>query len=206
MTRRALDSYYTPAWQPRVLLAHQEISGTVLESCAGDGGVAKVIDGHGRDVILNDLSYHDAPVFDGHTAFALGAEDRMLYRMCGPVDWVVTNPPYQMPLCRDIVAQAVKHARVGVAMLLRLSFLEPTAKVNPRGPWLERHPPTRILILPRYSYTQDGKSDSCTTAWMIWLIGAAVRRRYSQEQTILCLHNADVMYTDLAPALQEELT
>ena len=110
----------------------------------------------------------------------------------GPVDWVVTNPPYKMPLCRDIVANAVAFARVGVAMLLRLSFLEPTAKVNPRGPWLASNPPSRILILPRYSYTQNGKSDSCTTAWMIWTKNTAT----ILQPQIACLYNADVRYAD----------
>ena len=47
--RRAHDAYYTPAWQTRALLAHQEISGSVLEPCAGDGGIVR--DG------LDDLAY-----------------------------------------------------------------------------------------------------------------------------------------------------
>ena len=194
MSRRALDRYYTPPWQTRALLAHQEIRGVVLEPCAGDGAIARVIDGCGRDVILNDIAYHDVPVFDGHTAFALSATDVELYRLCQRVDWVVTNPPYQMPLCRDIVALAVKRARVGVAMLLRQSFREPTAKRNPRGPWLRANPLSRILTLPRYSYTQNGKSDSQTTEWMIWLR----RPLRANEPAILSLDDAETCYAEAA--------
>lgn len=86
-------------------------------------------------------------------------------------------------LVHRIVRLAVEHAGVGVAMMLRLSFKEPTATgtrarrltsgilvpASPaRGPWLEAHPLTRELVMPRYSFTGNGKSDSVTTAWMIW--------------------------------------
>jgi hypothetical protein len=53
-------------------------------------------------------------------------------------------------------------------MMLRLSFKEPTEHKNPRGPFLETNPLTRELVMPRYSFTGDGKTDSITTAWMIW--------------------------------------
>jgi hypothetical protein len=52
-----------------------------------------------------------------------------------------------------------------VAMLLRLSFLEPTRE---RGPWLAKNPPDLVIVLPRISFTGDGKTDSVTCAWMIW--------------------------------------
>tara|TARA_R110000824_G_scaffold32908_3_gene106098 strand:- start:10285 stop:10866 length:582 start_codon:yes stop_codon:yes gene_type:complete len=189
--RRALDAYLTPSWQTRALLRHQPINGVVLEPCAGDGGIARVIldeckpDG---GVYTNDINEW-CNAADSHWDAAL---DEMQVAI-GAVDWIVTNPPYTQPVCRDIVMQSVKHARVGVAMLLRLSFLEPTAKKNPRGPWLKDNPPSRILVLPRHSYTQDGKSDSCTTAWMIWL-----KRRpwFSKTPCIECLHDADVVYGD----------
>jgi len=71
-----------------------------------------------------------------------------------------------------------------VAMLLRLSFLEPTAKVNPRGPWLAECPPSRLIVLPRCSYTGDGRTDSVTTAWMIWLRGDA---RHAGLAPIVCV-------------------
>jgi hypothetical protein len=50
-------------------------------------------------------------------------------------------------------------------MLLRLSFLEPTRE---RGPWLAANPPDLVIVLPRISFTGDGKTDSVTCAWMIW--------------------------------------
>ena len=185
MPRRENDAYYTPAWQVRVLLAYQPditLPGNrILEPCAGDGSIVKVIPAR---VLGNDTAYG----MDNHDAS--GTE---LYEEVAWTDWVITNPPYTMPLCRDIVTNAVAHARVGVAMLLRLSFLEPTTKRNARGPWLAEHPPSQLIVLPRYSYTQDGKSDSCTTAWFVWRFNGD-HEREPCDLPIVCVPDADRLY------------
>lgn len=169
--RRSLDAYYTPSWQTHALLTHEpSINGTILEPCAGDGSIVRALReklwGRQHRIITNDVD----PLVRADYHF--DASSPTLYRVThdevGPIDWVVTNPPYKMPLCRDIVAMAVEHARVGVAMLLRISFREPTTKVNPRGPWLAAHPIHKLITLPRHSYTGDGRSDSVTTEWCIW--------------------------------------
>ena len=158
--RKKLDLYETPLWQTEALLAaHPDIGGTVLDPCAGTGAIARVLTDAGHTVRTSDVDTAHATMFHGD------AQTCALYSAIGPVDWVVTNPPYKMPQCLEIVAQAVAHARVGVAMLLRLSFREPTRL---RGPWLMNHPASRILTLPRTSYTRNGKSDSVTTEWCIW--------------------------------------
>lgn len=90
--------------------------------------------------------------------------------------WVVSNPPFnQAPL---IVPLAWAYAEIGIAMLLRLSFLEP---VKNRGLWLNQCPPTELIVLPRISFTGDGKTDSVTCAWMIW--------RKGQQETITVAKN-----------------
>lgn len=179
MTRKKYDAYYTPAWQTHALLRRQEITGVVLDPCNGDGAISRLITR--SHTITNDIN--PDVTADMHVDAADGASYETHF---GEVDWVVTNPPYSMPLCSDIVAHAVTHAKVGVAMLLRLSFLEPIAKKQPRprGEWLRTHPPTKTLVLPRYSYTRNGKSDSCTTAWMIWIKG-------ERNQTLACLYDED---------------
>jgi len=48
---------------------------------------------------------------------------------------------------------------------LRLSYLEPCQN---RAQWLADHPLTKLIVLPRISFNGSGKTDSCTTAWMIW--------------------------------------
>jgi len=148
----------------RALIAHvPEIRGNVMECCVGDKSIdAVLVKDSDYDVLFtNDID----PTKSAYRH--LCASDPHLYKDLD-VDWVITNPPYAMPLCTNIVANAIKHARVGVAMMLRISFEEPTAKVNPRGPFLEANPLTRKLVMPRHSFTGNGKSDSATTAWMIW--------------------------------------
>jgi len=176
--RRDHDFYETPAWQTRVLLRHQpDVGGVVLDPCVGAGSIADVLRRPGVTIRTNDWDrVHTA---DHH----LDASSADLYTAVGPVDWVITNPPYTMPLCLDLVARAVREARVGVAMLLRISFREPTRHRHPRGPWLAAHPISRVITLPRYSYTQDGRTDAVTTEWCLWLR----RPLTAQEPAILSL-------------------
>lgn len=163
MARRQHDFYETPKWMTRALLDHvPEIGGTVLESCAGDNSITNVLRYEGGlSVQTNDIN-------PARNADHCGCASDLLWLKGLEPDWVITNPPYAMPLCTNIVFASISFARVGVAMMLRISFEEPTAKVNPRGPFLESHPLTRKLVMPRHSFTGNGKSDSATTAWMIW--------------------------------------
>lgn len=155
--RRHLDQYFTPAYATLQLQYSIDFSRSwVLECCNGDGGISNVLQ---TEVIkTNDIDksleadFHlDASLKQSWEQFPLGAH------------WVVSNPPFNQ--AAQIVPLAFKYAQVGVAMLLRLSFLEPTKN---RGVWLNEHPPTSIIILPRISFTGDGKTDNVTCAWMIW--------------------------------------
>jgi len=152
MARIDNDAYYTPSWMVRELLDRVRITGMVLESCAGDGAIADALDGDERVVKRNDLFVTGGLRYD--------ATSNHLYYATRP-DWVVTNPPFS--LAANILATTLKHVK-RVALLLRLSFLEPTKN---REALLHRHPPSGIIILPRWSFTGSG-SDSCTCAWMLW--------------------------------------
>lgn len=178
MARRARDFYETAPWMTRALLAHvPELSGRVLEPCVGRGAIASILTAEGGlSVVTNDIN----PQLPAD--FHEDASQPAFWTSVGSVDWVVSNTPYAGHLCLPIVRLAVDHARVGVALMLRLSFKEPTAKgtqrrrlrsgrlipaSEPRGPFLALHPITRELVLPRYSFTGRG-TDCVTTAWMIW--------------------------------------
>lgn len=157
MSRRAHDFYPTPAWATEVLLERWVIDRMpyVLEPCAGDGAIANVLKAHGIDVRTNDIdTSRDVDTYYDATAPNLW-DKRPFY--------VVSNPPFS--LASQIVPRAVESAIYGVAMLLRLSFLEPC---EDRVVFLANHPPTRQLVLPRISFTGDGKTDNVTCAWFIW--------------------------------------
>lgn len=160
MPRRPNDFYPTPEWAT-VELLHRIISlsgARILEPCAGDGAIAKVLKrtwGEDR-IITSDID----PAMD--IDFCMDACDDKVYDLLAP-DAIITNPPFS--LAHIIVPKAVKKASLLVAMLLRLSWLEPAMN---RDTWLAENPPDRLLVLPRISFTGDGKTDSVTCGWFIW--------------------------------------
>lgn len=117
--RRELDRYLTPPWVTQALLdAFPEIKGRVLlDPCCGDGRMARALEPRFRKLVLNDIDPTSAV---SHHEY--DAADAALYQI-HPADWIVTNPPFN--LCGPIAWQAVQHAQVGVALLLRCTFLEP---------------------------------------------------------------------------------
>lgn len=162
--RRALDFYPTPTWATRVLLDRvPQISGRVLECCSGQGDISNALaDRIGIHVIENDIDTRCA------SDFHLDATDpvawQRMHAEAGPFDWVVSNPPFS--LAPKIVPRARAYAVRGMAMLLRLSYLEPCAD---RVDWLTKHSEYgRLIVLPRISFTGDGKTDNVTAAWLVF--------------------------------------
>ena len=165
--RRTLDNYPTPSRLTEVLVRHIPIRGRVLEPCAGAGQIAAVLgDSWGIDyVFTNDIdpafncTWHEDAADPNATIWRPYKRKRL--------DWVVTNPPYKLAM--PILNNAFQVARVGVAFLLRLSFLEPT---KDRAAWLSDHARNMSDMLifggPRPSFTDDGRTDSATVAWMVW--------------------------------------
>ena len=165
MSRRAFDFYPTPEWATRVLLKHVGVFGTIYEPCVGAGDIARVIDAAQLThyLVTNDI--------DASRAATMHHDARTREAWQKPCDWVVSNPPFSDAMA--ITRLAHEHAKWGVAMLLRLSFLEPT---EDRGQWLADHPPSKLIVMPRISFTGDGKTDSVTTAWLVWQHGAKEQR------------------------------
>ena len=158
--RRPLDAYYTPEHLVAPLLGHMRPRGRLLEPCVGDGSIARLLSHLPQTAVLtNDI---DTKVFaDTH----LDASQELLWSCLHKtthIDWVITNPPFSK--AREILEHSLKYAD-NVALLLRLSFLEPTFE---RQDLLASNPPDAMIILPRHSFTGDGKSDSVTCAWMVW--------------------------------------
>lgn len=168
--RRKNDAYYTPTWATEALLKKNYINihpvEQVFEPCVGDGAISEVLQKHvEKPVLTNDIDFGVSAHYHSDAAdpeFWISIPDKHGNDIS--VDWVITNPPFSVAF--PIVKNAYSKAKVGCAFLLRLSFLEPTYD---RGEWLDRHPPQRLLVLPRISFTGDGKTDSVTCAWMIWL-------------------------------------
>ena len=162
MARRLNDAYYSAKWMTYFLLQNVDIylNQSVLEPCCGEGAISNYLKQEGYQVITNDIN--PVCVADMHCDYL-----DMNPELTKWVHWVVTNPPYNDAF--GMLQKAMDDAEIGVAMLLRLSFVEPT---DDRGLWLEKHPPTVRITLPRYSFTGDGRKDNVTSEWMVWLHGS----------------------------------
>jgi hypothetical protein len=157
--RREFDRYLTPGWMVRALMKRVSFDNyTILEPCVGDHAIAQFFD-QGR-LITNDLDERC------RADYHLDATGELWDEVIGPaggVDITPSNPPFNEAF--EIIQHALKHSRIGVAMLLRITWKEPT-KV--RGPWLKRHPPQCEIVMPRWNFRGDGPGDSATTSWLLW--------------------------------------
>lgn len=170
---REREAYYTPAdaTQDLIRLAPELRGGELLDPCCGDGRMARALlaAGRVRQVRLNDFSPPtDSPAWA--VASRRDAADPALY-IPAP-DLVVTNPPFGH--AGAIAHQALARARRGVALLVRLTWLEACGS-SPRAPrgerrWLTACPPTRVIVLGRISFTGAG-SDCAGYVWAIWTRG-----------------------------------
>lgn len=206
--RRKHDNYPTPAHQvnalvsPLVDLLGGSLRGTVIEPCAGDeGNIARALVDFGKDltVVRSDIQPQCGIQCDA----TLSAEwDRLIdecqfisgcgntvYRW-GRFDWTITNPPFNLAL--PILENAWEFSRVGVAMLLPITWNEPTKDgtraskkrgtpaIPPRAPWLVEHADNLRYIMPvspRPHFrkgeinTETGKEyreNSTTVQWYVW--------------------------------------
>jgi hypothetical protein len=159
--RRTHDQYFTPASACEVLKRHWdgwESCSLLIEPCVGDGAIVNAIS-HPNWFRCDISPQPDVPV--NYVA------DMSLSESWGAIQQhygyaTITNPPFS---CAFKILTNALWTCPKVAMLLRLSFLEPTRE---RGPWLAKNPPDLVIVLPRISFTGDGKTDSVTCAWMVW--------------------------------------
>lgn len=163
MPRRKHDFYETPPHYIDALLSRVHIVGDIFEPCVGTGCISKRIDTSQRNVYTNDIDKRRKADWHFDAAEVEGWEEHVSETL---VDWVITNPPFNRWL--DIARIAVMRTP-NVALLARLSILEPT---EDREVFWTLHPPTGLIVLPRYSFRLNdaGKrqTDSVTCCWVIW--------------------------------------
>ena len=106
------------------------------------------------EVITNDID-PTTPTPNHHDL-----RKRWLWESVAP-DWCVTNPPFSMAgECWNL---AMDHSRKGVALLVRLSFLE-VCKGRER---IAMCRPTGMIVLPRIRF-RGKRTDNVTCAWILW--------------------------------------
>lgn len=188
--RRAHDLYCTDPWMTRALLRRIPIRGRVLECCAGRGAIADVLAGDARIRVAMNEPYQECI----GARWRLDATQPASWARWQRFDWVVTNPPFN--LANVIVPLALQHARLGVAMVLRLSWFEPTLE---RADVLQRHVPA-LINMPRHDFRKNGHTDSVTSAWFVWTVNEGPARFGRFQNDVVTPQERDALIA------QEQLT
>lgn len=160
---REHDFYATPPEAVHSLLSIESKwlpNGTIWEPACGDGAIAEVLRGAGHNVVCSDIvdrGYSGARVMNAFEADST-------YKFPA----IITNPPFKF--ARQFVDMALQRAPY-VAMLLRLTFLEGTA----RKPWFGTTPLARVHVasrrLPmmhRGGWSGPKAGSAVCYAWFVW--------------------------------------
>jgi hypothetical protein len=172
MTRLKNDQYFTPPGLIYPLLKEIQFpaNGFYFEPCAGDGAIAKALAEYvdPDNIFTGDIdgdrvvSYDEFDATDSDEWYEV-VHDQTLWDW----DWVITNPPYKQPDCDRIIQNAWDFAEEGIAMLLRLTYMEPCQN---RAKFLKEADLTNLIIFnPRPQFIPGKKAtDSSTVAWFVW--------------------------------------
>ena len=162
----SLDDYPTPRWAVRalcekVLLQNPQLKlWDVWEPACGRGHMAETLKEYFTHVYATDI--HDY----GYG----GVQDFLIphFPRHPKVAWIITNPPFR--LAEKFIDQAYRHARRGVAMLVRTSFLESVGRYENI---FKKNPPSEVAQfverVPMVKGRYDPKAVTATSyCWMIW--------------------------------------
>jgi len=165
------DFYATNKNSVRDLFRSHKISGeSFYEPCVGQGHIVDVIKEFNT---LSTIDYSDI-IDRGYNGTVIRDFIKDDFRISP--DWIITNPPYK--LAKEFIDRSLLSATVGVAMFLKLVFLESVS----RRDWLKNSPLRYVYVFSkRQSPLRDGSSLNPLTgkkmssticfAWFIWEIG-----------------------------------
>ena len=163
MERIPLDAYYTPDAVATACLAtiaddiHWQAT---LEPHAGGGAFVRAAMALDSAVMATDINPEAAGLSQGVASWV---GDFLTFD--GSPAWTIGNPPFND--AERHVRHALDISRTGVAFLLRLAFLESSARV----PFWTAHPPAEVYVFSRRPSFTGGKTDACPYGWFIWRRG-----------------------------------
>lgn len=196
--KQAMDSlnyFPTPPWATRALCEHVLETPprlsllSCLEPAAGTGEMFRALSEYFGNVDGSDVHDH------GH---GFDVVDFTLLRSYPPssYDWVITNPPFK--LAKEFALQSLEVARHGVAMLVRIAFLEGVKRLRDL---YRDNPPKYVAVfaerVPMFEgrLEEEGKSATCYV-WLVWHKGyrgdphlvwiPSCRRRLEREGDYPC--------------------
>ncbi len=161
----SLDDFPTPPWATRALMEHiihadeETARYSVLEPACGRGHMAQTLREYFNDVRSSDI--HN---------YGYGAVEDFLEaeHANNSVDWIITNPPFR--LAEEFLQKSMEIARVGVALLVRLTFAETVGRYER----IYRDTPPTIVApfserVPMCKGRLNKKGSTATAyAWFVW--------------------------------------
>jgi hypothetical protein len=162
----SLDFFPTPPWATRALLEHviPDAHGIAWEPACGERHMADVLLERFDIVHCSDVYRYGASQEVG--SFVGHGPD--VAKVPGHVDWVITNPPFNLAV--EFAERALAVASHGVAFLVRTAWLE---SVN-RYERLFRDSPPEIIApfverVPMVKGRWDPNASTATAyAWFVW--------------------------------------
>lgn len=169
----SLDYFPTPPWATRALIEcvlptlHIHKLGAAWEPACGEGHIAEVLREYCLLVQATD-------VFD--YGYAPRCLDFLAEDTTGDAEWIITNPPFG-DKTEAFVLRSLQLARTGVAMFVRLQWLETIGRYERL---FRDRPPTLISFFCERVNLCKGRWEpegSTATAyiWLVWLKGASPR-------------------------------
>jgi hypothetical protein len=157
--RKVNDFYPTPRNTIELLLNNHIIQYPVLEPCAGEGAIVRLLNRH-ELIYRNDIDkkYDNPYHLDAGKQWHPDWKD---------IKTVITNPPFNIAL--SVINNSLEHIGDGadVIMLLRLNFLGS----DERKSFFNNNPPYKIFVLTKRPKFYHGKTDSIEYAWFVWKKG-----------------------------------
>jgi hypothetical protein len=145
--RHADDFYATPAWATQAILPYLNLSGNILEPCAGEGAILAELVRAGvplERLAATELDPTRALTCQERIGLYCGVDDLLAPHYTGfGADLIISNPPYV--IAEQIIRAAVTNvtSEGEVAMLLRVNILASRKRVA----FWRKHP-AHVFVLP----------------------------------------------------------
>jgi len=169
----SLDYFPTPPWATRALLEHviPDARGTCWEPACGGGHMVNVLTERFATVYASDVHDYGGRQWVG--SFVGHGPDVIHERFRDPLDWIITNPPFNLAV--EFAERALGAETTGVALLVRMSWLEGGERYRRL---FERTPPAIVAPfverVPMVAGRWDPDASTATAyAWFVWKRHAA---------------------------------
>lgn len=162
----ALEFFPTPPWATRALMKYviPDAGGTAWDPCCGEGHMAEVLEEYFDAVYASDVHDHGC----GAVGSFVGAGLDVIPSPPVAPHWLICNPPFSLAL--DFTKRALDEATDGVAVLVRLAWLETQTRFDEL---FRRTPPSIVAqFVERVPMTlgrwEPDAGTATPYAWCVW--------------------------------------